>query len=125
MRWKERCFVKSLSSSTLPSNAVQPANDSFHDTTNDEGMENHYTGSGYGGFSGGGDGGDAGDTGEDEHITTFDDSSCGLTISGFYYVCLRRSDGRLEGLYYDPQSSPYQCLKLESLRGGFPAWGFR
>ncbi|ORY14896.1 vacuolar import and degradation protein-domain-containing protein, partial [Clohesyomyces aquaticus] len=55
----------------------------------------------------------------------FDDSGCGLTISGFYYVCLRRSDGRLEGLYYDPQSSPYQHLKLESVNGGaFAAWGF-
>ena len=32
----------------------------------------------------------------------------------------------LEGLYYDPQSSPYQCLKLESVNGGLrSAWGFR
>lgn len=38
---------------------------------------------------------------------------CGLTISGFYYVCLRREDGRIEGLYCDPQSSPYQHLVLE------------
>jgi hypothetical protein len=62
----------------------------------------------------------------DAEHATFDDSGCGLTISGFYYVCLRRSDGRLEGLYYDPQSSPYQCLKLESKRGGaVGAWQFR
>ena len=40
----------------------------------------------------------------------------GLTISGFYYVCLRRSDGRVEGLYYDPQSSPYQYLRLNPVR---------
>ena len=38
---------------------------------------------------------------------------CGLTISGFYYVCLRRSDGHIEGLYCDPNSSPYQHLVLE------------
>lgn len=38
---------------------------------------------------------------------------CGLTISGFYYICLRRSDGRIEGLYCDPNSSPYQHLVLE------------
>lgn len=53
------------------------------------------------------------------------ESSCGLTISGFYYVCLRRKDGVLDGLYYDPQSSPYQCLRLESRMGGVRgAWGF-
>ncbi|KAI9708317.1 MAG: hypothetical protein M1820_004021 [Bogoriella megaspora] len=40
----------------------------------------------------------------------------GLTISGFYYVCLRRSTGEVEGLYYDPQSSPYQHLRLGPVR---------
>ncbi|KAL1654069.1 hypothetical protein SLS61_003474 [Didymella pomorum] len=59
-----------------------------------------------------------------EHAA-FDDSGCGLTISGFYYVCLRREDGRVEGLYYDPMSSPYQCLVLESRpRMGFARWEF-
>ncbi|KAK8199091.1 vacuolar import and degradation protein-domain-containing protein [Phyllosticta capitalensis] len=54
------------------------------------------------------------------------EDGCGLTISGFYYVCLRRSDGAVEGLYYDPQSSPYQHLKLSPVGGGnFPVWGFR
>ncbi|KAF2745258.1 hypothetical protein M011DRAFT_495720 [Sporormia fimetaria CBS 119925] len=61
----------------------------------------------------------------DTVVSAFDDSSCGLTISGFYYTCLRRSDGKLDGLYYDPQSTPYQCLQLESVRGVFPAWDFR
>ncbi|CAN9196824.1 unnamed protein product [Alternaria alternata] len=64
-------------------------------------------------------------TNDAEHAT-FDDSGCGLTISGFYYVALDRRNGMLEGLYYDPQSSPYQCLKLESVNGGLrSAWGFR
>ncbi|CAG5181174.1 uncharacterized protein ALTATR162_LOCUS9630 [Alternaria atra] len=64
-------------------------------------------------------------TNDAEHAT-FDDSGCGLTISGFYYVALDRRSGMLEGLYYDPQSSPYQCLKLESVNGGLrSAWGFR
>jgi Vacuolar import and degradation protein len=36
----------------------------------------------------------------------------GLTISGFYYVCLRREDGHVEGFYFDPNSSPYQQLRL-------------
>lgn len=52
--------------------------------------------------------------------------SDGLTISGFYYVCLRREDGLIEGLYCDPASSPYQYLKLARVRGGgFPAWDFK
>ncbi|KAF1360741.1 hypothetical protein EJ07DRAFT_113591 [Lizonia empirigonia] len=62
----------------------------------------------------------------------FEDSGCGLTISGFYYVCLRRSDGVVKGLYYDPASSPFQCLELRSEAGAgreggggrFGAWGF-
>lgn len=111
MRWKERCFVKTINRG----NAVQdPENtlssrptDSFISTSSSQ--ENHEPREGF----------------NSEH-TTFDDSGCGLTISGFYYVCLRRSDGKLEGLYYDPQSSPYQCLKLESVNGGvFPSWSFR
>jgi hypothetical protein len=54
-----------------------------------------------------------------------EDDGCGLTISGFYYVCLRREDGLIEGLYCDAQSSPYQYLKLARVRdGGFPAWDF-
>ncbi|KAF2860745.1 hypothetical protein K470DRAFT_200224, partial [Piedraia hortae CBS 480.64] len=36
----------------------------------------------------------------------------GLTISGFYYVSLRRADGCIEGLYFDPASTPYQNLRL-------------
>ncbi|KAJ4304788.1 hypothetical protein N0V90_000316 [Kalmusia sp. IMI 367209] len=128
MRWKERCFVKSLNRSTadpIPplsttnsftnAPAVSAFDSSFHSSSThgshlDVTSPLHIWPSG---------------TGDAEH-SSFDDSGCGLTISGFYYVCLRRSDGCLEGLYYDPQSSPYQCLKLESVKGGvFPAWGFR
>lgn len=46
----------------------------------------------------------------------------GLTISGFYYVSLRRSDGEIEGLYFDPSSTPYQCLRLEGVSGR-RGWG--
>lgn len=53
------------------------------------------------------------------------DTGHGLTISGFYYVSLRRADGCVEGLYYDPTSSPYQCLRLEGKCGGrVGAWDF-
>ncbi|OAG06364.1 uncharacterized protein CC84DRAFT_1092665, partial [Paraphaeosphaeria sporulosa] len=122
MRWKERCFVKSLNRSTAGS--IQPP----ASTTIPPEPTRHYTSLSASSSDPAhiwGDGSSFRSGGDPEH-TSFDDSGCGLTISGFYYVCLRRSDGKLEGLYFDPQSSPYQCLKLESVRGGvFPAWGFR
>merc|ERR1712182_121517 len=37
---------------------------------------------------------------------------CGLTIAGFYYVCLCRKHGEITGYYFDPSSSPYQKLEL-------------
>ncbi|KAF2009194.1 hypothetical protein BU24DRAFT_358738 [Aaosphaeria arxii CBS 175.79] len=151
MRWKERCFVKSLnthsshqhartsssSSATDPprNNPVQQHHpsrptDSFLSTTSS--VENHYTSrtpsaatTPWNSNPQQSDPSAPTPSGPTEP-TAFDESGCGLTISGFYYVCLRRSDGRLEGLYYDPHSSPYQCLKLDSVNGGvFPAWGFR
>jgi len=53
------------------------------------------------------------------------DRGHGLTISGFYYISLRRSDGAVEGLYYDPTSTPYQNLRLKGQTGGWPAFEFR
>ncbi|KAK6427968.1 hypothetical protein LTR95_015893 [Oleoguttula sp. CCFEE 5521] len=51
------------------------------------------------------------------------DRGHGLTISGFYYVSLRRSDGKVEGLYFDPRSRPYQVIRLQGKgRGG--VWEF-
>ncbi|KAK9831173.1 hypothetical protein WJX74_005964 [Apatococcus lobatus] len=38
---------------------------------------------------------------------------CGLTITGFYYICLSRLDGSIQGLYCDPKSTPYQLLELQ------------
>jgi hypothetical protein len=51
----------------------------------------------------------------------------GLTISGFYYISLNREAGLIEGLYYDPGSSPYQYLTLnpEERMRTFPAYEFR
>jgi hypothetical protein len=37
---------------------------------------------------------------------------CGLTIAGFYYVCLSRADGAVSGYYFDPASAPFQQLAL-------------
>lgn len=55
------------------------------------------------------------------------DSRQGLTISGFYYISLHRESGYIEGLYYDPGSSPYQQLSLkpESKRMARPSYSFR
>ena len=53
------------------------------------------------------------------------DRGHGLTISGFYYVSLRRSDGVVEGLYFDPMSTPYQYLRLSGRTSGWGAWDFR
>ncbi|KAJ5625531.1 hypothetical protein N7510_001840 [Penicillium lagena] len=55
------------------------------------------------------------------------DSRQGLTISGFYYISLRRDNGHIEGLYYDPGSSPYQQLSLnpETVKMTRPSYAFR
>jgi hypothetical protein len=37
---------------------------------------------------------------------------CGLTIAGFYYICLSRYDGVIQGFYFDPASQPFQQLQL-------------
>ncbi|KAH3969163.1 hypothetical protein HBI42_149070 [Parastagonospora nodorum] len=112
MRWKERCFVKSLNTSAPPPSSTthtHNASDSPYRLVRDPNTNALNV-----------------EISTDTEHATFDDSGCGLTISGFYYVCLRRSDGALQGLYFDPQSSPYQCLELESRRGGaVGAWEFR
>ncbi|KAK2077106.1 hypothetical protein QBZ16_004740 [Prototheca wickerhamii] len=36
-----------------------------------------------------------------------------LTIAGFYYLCLDRVSGAIEGLYYDPSCAPDQHLMLQ------------
>lgn len=45
-------------------------------------------------------------------ISSGDPTTYGLTISGFYYVALRRQTGEIDGLYYDPGSQPFQVLEL-------------
>ncbi|EKG17021.1 Vacuolar import/degradation protein Vid24 [Macrophomina phaseolina MS6] len=116
MRWKERCFVKSTSSARRRAAAANHAPSTSSSTTMDTeaSASPQYSSS------------------RDIPPFTIEqdedegEDGCGLTISGFYYVCLRRSDGAIEGLYYDPQSSPYQHLKLHPVGGGsFPVWNFR
>lgn len=65
-----------------------------------------------------------------EHVVekcfvTPSDAQTALTISGFYYVSLRREDGHVEGLYYDQHSNPYQHLSLMPEKRTFPAYTFQ
>jgi hypothetical protein len=46
---------------------------------------------------------------------------CGLTIAGFYYICLSRADGIINGFYFDPASQPFQQLRLAPSPPGGPA----
>ena len=113
MRWKERCFVKNARSSTAHSSAhsLRSSFTSTHSTRTWPDTEERVAWR------------SAADNANHDEMA---EDGCGLTISGFYYVCLRRSDGAVEGLYYDPQSSPYQHLKLLPEGGGsFPVWQFR
>ena len=120
MRWKEQCFVRKLRSRKNDHRNKAAGSDSKakHDEQYGRQHEGDVDGHLYEpnrNFANGGDNQD-----DDDDSDTFEDvdpsepdSACGLTISGFYYVCLRRSDGALEGLYYDPQSSPFQRLYLQ------------
>ena len=40
---------------------------------------------------------------------------CGLTIAGFYYVCLDRHTGAILGFYHDPDCAPFQQLQLQAV----------
>ncbi|KAK8221675.1 vacuolar import and degradation protein-domain-containing protein [Phyllosticta paracitricarpa] len=101
MRWKERCFVRSTGAARRQQQQQQSNSTPAYSSSSSSALRSSV----------------------DEEMA---EDGCGLTISGFYYVCLRRSDGAVEGLYYDPQSSPYQHLKLSPVGGGnFPVWGFR
>jgi hypothetical protein len=106
MRWKERCFVRDSPSKSQPSSSNS---DRVH----------VYEPSGT----------EAREANDFYEAVEMPDGFTGLTISGFYYVCMRRCDGAVEGLYCDPQSSPYQRLTLERKGEGnlgrFPVWEFK
>ena len=49
-----------------------------------------------------------------------------LTIAGFYYLCISRATGEISGYYFDPNSTPYQKVKLQVMyegSGGFSSAG--
>ncbi|KAJ1957417.1 hypothetical protein EC988_000845 [Linderina pennispora] len=45
-------------------------------------------------------------------------SETGLTIAGFYYICMNRRTGSIEGVYFDPLTPPYQRLFLKAENDG-------
>ncbi|BDA43462.1 probable glucose-induced degradation protein 4 homolog [Coccomyxa sp. Obi] len=45
---------------------------------------------------------------------------CGLTIAGFYYICMSRRTGEVHGIYVDPQSTPNHHLSLRPCTPGVP-----
>ncbi|KAI9145748.1 vacuolar import and degradation protein-domain-containing protein [Paraphysoderma sedebokerense] len=47
-----------------------------------------------------------------------------LTIAGFYYISLKKSDGTIEGFYYDKNSKPYQKVLLRPVMNGSHGFGF-
>ncbi|KAL9051248.1 MAG: hypothetical protein Q9162_006137 [Coniocarpon cinnabarinum] len=114
MRWKELCFVPPTSLRLSSARSLStPAPASSHGTqaprSADDGLRRNPSG-------------------ELEHRdpdgTAASTPSFGLSIKGFYYVSLRRADGCIEGLYFDPMSSPYQRLEMSVERGsngGAPA----
>ncbi|CAM8908478.1 hypothetical protein QQ045_027741 [Rhodiola kirilowii] len=42
---------------------------------------------------------------------------CGLTITGFYYVCFSCIDGSISGYYYEPNYTPFQKLERKTMNG--------
>ncbi|KAF9952055.1 hypothetical protein BGZ72_006567 [Mortierella alpina] len=58
---------------------------------------------------------------KEKHFVNVSEHTGGLTIAGFYYLSMRRSDGFVEGYYHDQQSTPFQHLTLNPT---FEAGGF-
>ena len=106
MRWKERCFIQSGADIAPSENEAQPRNRGGGTEARAQAVHPVGTGSGTRNANG--------------SIVSTDPASWGLTISGFYYVALRRQTGDIDGLYYDPGSLPFQVLELrpEGRNGG-------
>lgn len=49
---------------------------------------------------------------KEQFFVNCDAEDCGLTIQGFYYLCLDTHTGDCLAYYYDPRSEPFQRLQL-------------
>ncbi|POW01129.1 hypothetical protein PSHT_12716 [Puccinia striiformis] len=59
---------------------------------------------------------------KETNFVNCDSTQSGLSIQGFYYVCLEKRTGIIEAFYYDPASLPYQKLSLKPI--GTNGYGF-
>lgn len=50
------------------------------------------------------------------------DMPAGVTITGFYYVCLHAVTGTIHALYYDPRCRPFQRLVMHPVPAGRDRW---
>ena len=50
---------------------------------------------------------------KEKFFVSADADDPGLTIAGFYYISLSTRTGAIDGLYYDPNSTPFQELRLQ------------
>ncbi|KAI7168415.1 hypothetical protein KC324_g11598 [Hortaea werneckii] len=125
MRWKEKCFVRNFSSpsSSSSSSSARKRGKRGSEGLDDIGAEkangDHQISGRPHGDEGPDSVGSAHHDEEDEVDSAPEDDQQqqheqghGLTISGFYYIVLDRQTGCVEGLYYDPASTPFQRLKL-------------
>jgi len=112
MRWKERCFIHTKEDRCAHRSTTCPENSSATSSS----QSSHAQSQSHTAVRVNVPVGEGDDT----------DTGHGLTISGFYYVSLRRDDGVVRGLYFDPCTKPYQCLKLSARNGGVVgSWAFR
>ncbi|RMY81212.1 hypothetical protein D0862_12436 [Hortaea werneckii] len=119
MRWKEKCFVENFPSPSSSSSSrkrgkrgSEGVEDVGASSTNGDRRSvrphDHERPDGTGPEHYNEDEDDSAQ--EDDH--QHQQQGHGLTISGFYYIVLDRQTGGVEGLYYDPASTPFQRLKL-------------
>lgn len=113
MRWKgtPTWIHLSLSSFHPPPPSVPPLRNA-HDKGEEEGILT---------TSGGGCSCNCLNVSLEKHFVNASEHTSRLTIAGFYYVSMRRSDGYVEGYYHDQHSAPYQHLCLSPIydSGGF------
>ncbi|OTA34694.1 hypothetical protein BTJ68_05332 [Hortaea werneckii EXF-2000] len=117
MRWKEKCFVENFPSSSSSRKRGKQGSEGSDGGVASRGVREQRSVHAHGregspdvrpdheeevGL----------DSAQDDDDQQHQQQGHGLTISGFYYIVLDRQTGGVEGLYYDPASTPFQRLKL-------------
>ncbi|KAI7423636.1 hypothetical protein KC364_g17433 [Hortaea werneckii] len=126
MRWKEKCFVEnfpspSSSSSRKGGKRGSGARDGTGESKEEGDQSSVHPHERAGPHDVGPDHAEVDSSQEeeeDDQQQPQQQQGHGLTISGFYYIVLDRQTGGVEGLYYDPASTPFQRLKLRGCGSG-------